>query len=536
MKKSQIRYLIKNRLTRGKAAVTEAKAPVKGELALWMPRLDEHPDYLKRFLLEELLNGNVTLLHESGTPSGNDWKHQDKSHLWNFNLQYLEFLIPLVAAYRETKDEKYYTCFRDYCERWISDNADGKGDGWHPYTISLRLTNLWICLDGFEGRVQEDQVFFLKLTDSMYAQYLHLQKKLELHLLGNHYLENLKAVMLGALYFKEPGIYAEYKSRLQEELKEQILPDGVHYERSIMYHKIVLEDVMRAAKGVKDADQLFYQELSALLQPMTDAMYSLEEGMGHTPLFNDAGDNVARSMLSLLAALREEFSIAPVNKNAFPDAGYYCLRHHGLKILMDAGEIAPDYMPGHGHCDGLSFEMSVDQHPVFVNSGTGQYQGSLRGYFRSTRAHNTVVIEGEEQSECWGEHRVAKRISQVSGDCGADWIHGELVTATGRQQERMILVDDQKVIVKDQVTGSAQAYLHLTPDYEYEEQDGQVLVKTVDGNVICRIIPELSDQIKIHRNGEICSYAPEFGQIMKIQVLEIAWEGDGSEHEIQINW
>ena len=53
---------------------------------------------------------------------------------------------------------------------------------------------------------------------------------------------------------------------------------------------------------------------------MTDAMYSLEEGMGHTPLFNDAGDNVARSMLSLLAALREEFSIAPVNKNAFPDA------------------------------------------------------------------------------------------------------------------------------------------------------------------------------------------------------------------------
>lgn len=94
MKKSQIRYLIKNRLTRGKAAVTEAKAPVKGELALWMPRLDEHPDYLKRFSLEELLNGNVTLLHENGTPSGNDWKHPDKSHLWNFNLQYLEFLIP----------------------------------------------------------------------------------------------------------------------------------------------------------------------------------------------------------------------------------------------------------------------------------------------------------------------------------------------------------------------------------------------------------------------------------------------------------
>ena len=126
LKKSQIRYLIKNRLTRGKAAVTEAKAPVKGELALWMPRLDEHPDYLKRFSLEELLNGNVMLLHESGTPSGNDWKHPDKSHLWNFNLQYLEFLIPLAAAYRETKDEKYYIGkYRDHrASEWVWGTAD----------------------------------------------------------------------------------------------------------------------------------------------------------------------------------------------------------------------------------------------------------------------------------------------------------------------------------------------------------------------------------------------------------------------------
>ena len=83
-------------------------------------------------------------------------------------------------------------------------------------------------------------------------------------------------------------------------------------------------------------------------------MYSLEEGMGRTPLFNDAGDNVARSMTSLLAALREEFLITPSLRRAFPDAGYYCLRDRELKVILDAGAIAPDYMPGHGHCDGLS--------------------------------------------------------------------------------------------------------------------------------------------------------------------------------------
>ncbi len=87
----------------------------------------------------------------------------------------------------------------------------------------------------------------------MYAQYLHLQKKTGITFAGKSLSgKSEKQSCWEPLYFKEPGIYAEYKSRLQEELKEQILPDGVHYERSIMYHKIVLEDVMRAAKGVKD--------------------------------------------------------------------------------------------------------------------------------------------------------------------------------------------------------------------------------------------------------------------------------------------
>ena len=140
--------------------------------------------------------------------------------------------------------------------------------------------------------------------------------------------------------------------------------------------------------------------------------------------------------------------------------------------------------------------MSVDQHPVFVNPEPDSIREACEGIFEVLRHSKRWSLKGKNSRNAGANTRVAKRISQVSGDCGADWIHGELVTATGRQQKRTILVDDQNVIVKDQVTGSAQAYLHLTPDYEYKEQDGQVLEKAVDGNVICRIIPELSDQIR----------------------------------------
>ncbi len=238
LKKSQIPYLVKNRLERGKKAITTAGAPVTGELPLWIQELDGHEDHRKRFDLEELLSGKVTLLYESGRPEGKNWNHPEKSHLWSFNLHYLEFLIPLAAAYREKQDVRFYECFRDYCLKWIEDNKEGSGDGWHPYPISLRLTNLWICMDGFGEILQKDKEFLDRLKDSMYAQYLHLQKKLELHLLvelhllGNHYLENLKAVLLGAVYFQEPGVYQTYRIRFQKELKEQILEDGAHYERS----------------------------------------------------------------------------------------------------------------------------------------------------------------------------------------------------------------------------------------------------------------------------------------------------------------
>lgn len=541
LKKSQLVYLVKNRLRRGKKAVTEVQAPDCKVLSLWSPAMDAHTDYLKRFCLEDILNGKVELLYETGKPGGRNWENSDKTHLWNFNLHYLEFLIPLAAAYEETKDVRYYGCFRYYCRRWEADNREGTGDGWHPYTISLRLTNLWICIDVFKDALLKDPEFFRRLNNSMYAQYLHLQKNLELHLLGNHYFENLKAVLLGALYFQEPGIYEKYKKKLSGEIKEQIPADGVHYERSLMYHKIILEDLLRVSKAVQEADCSWHRELKEMIARMADAMYSIEGDMGHTPLFNDAGDNVAKPFSCLLWVLKEEFAVCPSAQAVFSDAGYYCLKNGGLKIVMDAGRIAPDYMPGHGHCDGLSFELAQNGHPVFVNSGTGQYQGALRSYFRSTAAHNTVVIDGREQSECWGEHRVSRRISGVSGVCKGNQINGKLTTCFGRRHERSIGIKDRLVVIRDKVKGHAQSYLHLAPEYEYVLQGRRLLVQKASsqdaaGTRICEIRTMPSDEIHIHKKGAVCAYAPEFGRIQQIQVLEIAWEGDGSAHMIQIDF
>src|SRR6185295_1096925 len=72
--------------------------------------------------------------------------------------------------------------------------------------------------------------------------------------------------------------------------------------------------------------------------------------------------------------------------------------------------VGPSYQPGHAHADTLSFELSLHGRRVLVNSGTSEYgTGPERQRQRSTAAHNTVVIDGQDSSEVWGGFRVARR-------------------------------------------------------------------------------------------------------------------------------
>jgi len=82
------------------------------------------------------------------------------------------------------------------------------------------------------------------------------------------------------------------------------------------------------------------------------------------------------------------------------------------KLIMDIGEVGPDYQPGHAHADTLSFELSLWGQRFIVNSGISCYgQSVLREYQRSTKAHNTACVSGLSSSETWAGFRVARRAS-----------------------------------------------------------------------------------------------------------------------------
>lgn len=423
--------------------------------------LEYDPAFLRRFSAEELMQDKITLLYESETMDWNaPWCKENRSRLWNFNLHYFEYLHPLTKKFLETEDPCYLEKTMQMIRGWILQNPKAKaGDGWAAYAVSLRLTN-WLAYFSAVGQ-RLDAGFQNELTASIHEQYVWLSTHLELDILGNHYFENLKTLVLCALFFHDTAALSTALPAFLRECREEILPDGMHFELSPMYHKIVLEGLLRVCIALRDAN-MQNSQLEALSQAMLDAAYTMEAGLARTPLFNDSGDNVAKSLQALLHCAAVQLGLQPVRKDTLPDSGYYFLEKGPWLLIVDAGSPGPDYIPGHSHCDAMSFELYRDGVPVLVNSGTYAYQCTQRHWFRSTEAHNTVQVAGVEQSQIWSTFRLAGRSRTKVLAQDAHHIFMELTDYRKNRIRREIRLTKSALIICDHSPGkSLQSHLHI---------------------------------------------------------------------------
>jgi uncharacterized heparinase superfamily protein len=113
-----------------------------------------------------------------------------------------------------------------------------------------------------------------------------------------------------------------------------------------------------------------------------------------------------------LDSFSEEEGDAPFLTLTWLEHSSYAVVEHKevMKAILDLAPVGPDYQPGHAHADTLSFELSLDGQRFFVNSGISQYgDDAERHRQRSTSAHTTVEVDGEDSSEVWAGFRVARR-------------------------------------------------------------------------------------------------------------------------------
>ena len=423
-----------------------------------LPELDFDPAFISRFDVDVILQDRIELLHhEEKVDWKESWHDSLSTPLWRFNLHYCEYLLPLAKVYKDCSDERYLDKGKAIIDSWISNCPIEKGGAaWDSYTISMRIVN-WIAFYGeLADELQQDTAFVKRFNDSLAQQFVVLSNHLEVDLLANHYLEDLKALTLLACYFNDEKTFELVLPRLYGQIEEQILPDGMHFELSPMYHKIVFEDLLRVATTLHKRGKSGIAE-KFRLQDMADCLYSMERHTNRTPLFNDSGDNVAKSRDALLQCVKLRFGIEPVFKSVLPDAGYCILERETaagyVKVIFDAGMPGPKYAMGHVHCDALSFECFVNDEPWIVNCGTYAYQDESRLEYKKTLSHNTVMVNGIEQHECWAPFRVARYSTAYLERLDIMSVRGAM-TLRGREPKlsREITLTDEELRIIDQAT------------------------------------------------------------------------------------
>ncbi len=476
-----------------------------------------------------------------------DWSHRYVSHLWTYNLHYFDFALDLAWAYYLERDALYVRTLEDLVESWIVGAADRGSDGWEPYPTSLRVVNWIYALLLLDGVISPGVRG--RMVSSLLGQVALLESRLEFHVLANHLQKNYKTLAIAGLFFCGPSPDRWLDNGMQglwTELREQVLPDGVHYERSPMYHAIALADFLEVIALRSAAQMAIPADARDRVQCMISAFGVLCRPDGQLHLFNDAAHNVAPSRRTIVR-LAQQLSYEPApNRSgtlALPDGGYFgwADRASGDRILIDCGEPGPQYQPGHAHCDLLSFELDLAGRNVVVDAGVHGYAGGpLREYVRSTRAHNTVMIAFKEQAEIWGSFRMARRPEIVSAVASGD---GEDFSFTGAYRpyhdraathQRQVTRHAGEWLVTDKVEGATNSvltsFLHLHPNFATESDGVRVVARSSFLTVL--IEPFGVDRFDLQRGANRPHqgwYCPEFGQAIAAPVIEMTVEKNRNE-------
>jgi uncharacterized heparinase superfamily protein len=466
--------------------------------------------------VNDLIRGRFTFLNQ--TIQVSNWAPADASRLWLFHLHGFSWAIDLaVAARRGHADAS--AALHGALRGWLDCHSVDASDAWHPFVVSERLM-AWLTVRDLVPDLRRG------LREPILRHAAFLERHVETDVGGNHLLKNLVALLLAGCAFDGPAPLA-WRARaadaLESELGRQVLPDGGHYERSPMYHLLVLADLLAAlwASGRRELS------VSVALADAVRRMQSVARGLvhpdGEIPLFNDSVLGEAPSPARLIGP-----STTPA-PDYLPETGYLRLALAEGVLIADCGPPGPDDLPAHVHADALSFELSLGDRRILVDGGVFDYTvGPLRAQLRGTAAHNTVQVDGQDQSEVWSAFRVGRRarvrlVHAAPGVLvGAHDGYGHLGV---RHERRIDAFVGRGWRIVDTLIGSgvhsAAARLRLHPALQVRVGVGEWLVCDADDRLLLVVRPIGEPDVELEQGV----YAERFNQLQDIEVVRLRRRG-----------
>lgn len=470
-----------------------------------------------------------------------------------WELSRCQHFTALGQAYWLTGDERYPREYVSEITDWIASNPWARSVNWAcAMDVALRAIS-WIWGLGFMGASPAcaDPSFRAACLRSLYMHgefvFTHLERS---DVNGNHYLTDGAGLVFLGLFFRHTPRGRRWleagRQIVFDEMFEQVTPDGVDFEQSTAYHRLVLELFLTSYLLLERHGETVPAPQLDRLARMIEFVAAYTKPNGLAPLIGDADDgrvqklgrqavNDHRYLISTGAVRfgRPDFKLAagacaeetfwllgpdgagrfdalaveeaaPASA-AFAHGGFYVLRGESSHVVVDCGDVGMRGRGGHGHNDILGFELFMNGLNVVTDCGAYLYTASRewRNRFRSTAFHNVVQVDDEEVNRfvgpdaMWQLHDDARpsyaRFEQsAEGTYFAGGHTGYERLSPPVRVHREILADRSRprVVVRDWIEGQGRRRLtwrfHFDPAVTPERIDGDVRLRGGDREVWMR--------------------------------------------------
>jgi Heparinase II/III-like protein/Heparinase II/III N-terminus len=475
--------------------------------------------------------------------SGKSWPIEDSEKLrivrhdgsdvkapWE--LSRLQFAPVVAKAYVLTGDRRYREALRSLLTDWIVRNPVGMGVHWTiAMEAALRAISLCLTMDLLAPFSEDERAWVDLLTKSLWEHFRFIQAHNEFSFLvrSNHYLSNLVGLTTLSGYLRGPGMerrLRKYSPAVQQEILLQTYPDGGDREASTGYHVFVTQMAQHSLLVQRLNGCSIAAEFEERLQLMLRWIACLGDGEGKLPLLGDCDngrvelltEDIVQTMLPAgercslrVGSLYERQTTEAVS--ILPDSGIAVLRSGDASVIFSA---MPNGLAGkgsHTHCDKLSIVFRVGRDEVFCDSGSRCYTRSaeFRNFDRSTRAHNTLMVDGVDQNtvpsdpgslfQC-GNEALVSGIERVEGESAVRASH-KGYSRLGVEHQRTVWLTQNALVVLDELTGTEKHLLELRyivgPEWQVcsEERAGDKVGCVISGPRRLSLLCEAESQLAL---------------------------------------
>ncbi len=444
-----------------------------------------------------------------------------------WELSRLQFAPIVAKAFVLSDDRRYRESLKSLLIDWIVNNPVGKGVNWTiAMEAALRGISLCLTIELLWPFREEEKPWLDQITASLWQhlRFIEAHNEFSFRLRSNHYLSNLVGLTTLSAYLRGPGMQRrlrKYARAVQREILLQTYADGGDGEASTGYHVLVAQMGLHSFMVQRRCGCTMAPAFEARLRRMFAWIATLADDAGKLPHLGDCDngrvellpEDIAQATRPVcqrhslgtrsLYVLASDVLQLPAGTSE-TQKPISLLRESGLAVLRsgDASVVfsaMPNGLGGRGshtHCDKLSVVLRLGVNEVFCDSGSRCYTRSAdrRNLDRSTRAHNTLVIDGLDQNEipsdpellfqCGNEAAVTE-ITITQGDEISARASHEGYARLGIGHQRTVQLSEEGLLLTDEVSGAS----HHTLDLRFVlGPEWRVSPEVTDGEAVSCVI------------------------------------------------